>query len=179
MRYRTKQLNSARRSEKHRKDDRDTVSIYFSSAWFLNPVRCQLRIIKHGEGSINAMSFVGKSVTQRSPIFWAPETSFVADDFPQDGWFLDDSSSLLYTYGFWMMLKLMIQHQLHLRSLSIRSPKLGNPCCNILLFHVSLKSLDDLSKRAGDLFLFLSFQRICASLYILQWHQFHPSFCRY
>ena len=48
VRYRTKQLDSVCTSEKHRKDDRDTVYIYFSSAWFLNPVRCQLRIIKHG-----------------------------------------------------------------------------------------------------------------------------------
>ena len=104
VRYRTKQLNSARTSEKHRKDDRDTVNIYFSSAWFLNPVRCQLRIIKHGEGSINAIGFVGKSVIQRSPIFLAPETSFVEDDFPQNwGGGMVSGWSKLITLHLWFL----------------------------------------------------------------------------
>ena len=66
------------------------------------------------------------TVDQRSPIFLAPGTGFVEDNFSMDwgegrGWFWDDSSELhsLCT------LFLLLIHQLHFRSPGIRPQRLG------------------------------------------------------
>ena len=76
------------------------------------------------------------SPRQRSPTFWAPGTDLMVDSFPTSwggsGWFWDDSSALHLL----CTLFLLLLHQLHLRSSSIRSWRLGTPalenniCCS-------------------------------------------------
>ena len=62
------------------------------------------------------------TLTAEAPAFLAPGTGFVEGSFSVDGWgrwFRDDSRTL--------HLFLLSLHQLHLRSSSIRSWRLGTP----------------------------------------------------
>ena len=64
------------------------------------------------------------SIKQGSSTFLAPGAGFMGDSFSRDwreGWFGDDSG----TVHLWCTLFLLLLHQLHLRSSSIRSQRLG------------------------------------------------------
>ena len=68
-----------------------------------------------------------KNLEEQSPTFLAPGTNFMGDSFSTDwrwgGCFGDDSSALHLL----CTLCLLLFHQLHLRSLGIRSWRLGTP----------------------------------------------------
>ena len=79
---------------------------------------------------------------QKSPAFLAPEIHFVGDNFSTNpgwrkGWLPDDSSALYLL----CIVFLLLLHQLHLRSLGIRSQRLGTPGLQALK-RPSVKSVD-------------------------------------
>ena len=93
----------------------------------------QVRLLEWGAIAFSAvlcyllLVFYNDAIKQRSPIFSAPGTSFMEDNFSMDwgrGWWLQDDSSTLCLP---CTLFLSSLHQLYLRSSGIRSQRLGTP----------------------------------------------------